>query len=99
MRNAAHLHRTTDPETSRQAAELAASITDAHEDRILWTLEKAGRRADAAMTAEEIAEACGLSAHQVGRRVGRLILQGKVEVVGSKVLSTGRAGRTYRRTR
>ena len=29
----------------------------------------------------------------------RLILQGKVEVVGSKVLSTGRAGRTYRRTR
>ena len=58
-----------------------------------------GRRADAAMTAEEIAEACGLTAHQVGRRVGRLIMVGKVEVVGSKVLSTGRAGRTYRRTR
>ena len=99
MRNAAHLHRTTDPETSRQAAELAALITEAHEDRILWTLEKAGRRSDAAMTAEEIAEACGLTAHQVGRRVGRLIMVGKVEVVGSKVLSTGRAGRTYRRTR
>ena len=49
--------------------------------------------------AEEIAEACGLTAHQVGRRVGRLIMVGKVEVVGSKVLSTGRAGRTYRRTR
>ena len=61
MRNAAHLHRTTDPETSRQAAELAALITEAHEDRILWTLEKAGRRADAAMTAEEIAEACGFA--------------------------------------
>lgn len=78
---------------------MAAGMYASHEDLILWTLEKAGRNLDSAMTAEEIGERCGLSAHEVGRRVGRLILQGKVEVVGSKVLSTGRAGRTYRRTR
>jgi predicted ArsR family transcriptional regulator len=86
------LFRTTDPETSRLAAARVSEFSGEHCRRVLEALQlgPAGQT--------EIAERCGLLAHQVNKRLADLRRSGLVEVTGERTLSaSGRQERVYRR--
>jgi predicted ArsR family transcriptional regulator len=86
------LFRTSDPETSRLAAARVSEFSGEHCRRVLEALQlgPAGQT--------EIAERCGLLAHQVNKRLADLRRSGLVEVTGERTRSaSGRQERVYRR--
>lgn len=68
--------RRTDPDTSKQAAAKAARFAASHSGRILAALQQLGTG-----TANDIAQATGLSVVQVDRRLPELQRAGKVSLV------------------
>ena len=74
-RDARHLARRTDPETSHTAAARAATITADHETRILAAITKAGERG---ACSKEIARATGLTHVQVDRRLAGMRERGLI---------------------
>jgi predicted ArsR family transcriptional regulator len=87
------LFRRTDPATSRVAASRVREFKGQHHRAILAALRlgPAGQ--------SEIADRCGLLAHQVNKRLGELRRAGLVETTGeTRPSSSGRPERVYRAT-
>lgn len=86
--------RTSDPQTSHQAAEQSVRLTKAHEDAIVVALVTFGPGG-----ADRIGKLCvpKLSGHQVGKRLTDLARRGAIEPTGRTVKSdSGRAQREWR---
>jgi predicted ArsR family transcriptional regulator len=83
--------RKSDPPTSRIAARMAGGLRADHQRKILDSLGQGPAGAS------EIAERCGLDAHQVGKRLGEMGRAGLIATTGSTVRSAG--GRPERQWR
>ena len=70
------LSRSTDPKTSKVAAEKAVTFKQTHIDRIYETLKENGK-----MNFQEIAEKAGMRADQVWRRRKEMVDGGWIEVL------------------
>lgn len=79
--DAKHLARSTDPETSHEAAEKAASFAGKHEAACFGAIHDAGAFG---ATAKEIARATGLTDVQVNRRLGNMGERGLIRRNGDK---------------
>lgn len=76
--NPSRLHRTTDPETSVDAAEAAGAIIAGHEGMILRTLHSRRSRVWSGLTSEEIGDVTGLGHVAVARRMRAMADRGLV---------------------
>ncbi len=84
--------RTTDPETSKQAAEQAEDLANKHFSLIHLALIKNG-----ALGKDGIAYVTGLDGNQVARRLPEMQRLGVIELTGQKVESlSGRMEREWR---
>ena len=86
------LARNTDPMTSHLAAAAAMPMAVDHQRRVLRVLKDAGT----ALGAEQIADAIGLDAYQVRKRLPELHSAGLVRLAaGQRMTRTGRAERLW----
>ena len=84
--------RRTDPATSHQAAAKAKDLQAGHHGNILGVLHRFGP-----LGVDGIAARCGLTGHQVGKRMIELERFGAVVQTGKLMLSTsGRSQREWR---
>lgn len=87
--------RRADPTTSKRAAHAAGGLAESHQRAILEFLDGVHPMA---ASYEDIAGALKMDRHAVGRRLKELRISGLIEPAGETLLSTGRAGQTWRRT-
>lgn len=87
MQAASMRARSTDPNTSHQAAANAAEFAGSHCERILKALEDIGSG-----TAPEIGQACGLTVVQVDRRLPELERAGRARVIAAGTVPLVRDG-------
>jgi predicted transcriptional regulator len=83
--------RTTDPQTSKDAARAVGGMADEH-FRIIFAVIATGGD----WTADEIATRCPLDRHQIGRRLGEMEREGMVRVTANqRPTPKGRMARCY----
>lgn len=86
--------RRRDPQTSRDAAARSTGLAHEHFRKILAAMAEGE-----GLTAEEIADRCGLSSVQVNRRVADLLDARKLELIGqTRANRAGRQMRVLRKT-
>jgi predicted ArsR family transcriptional regulator len=94
--DARHLARTEDPSTSHAAAKSAKELRSEHHAIILKVLRVYGGD----WNADEIAAECGLSRHQIGRRLGELEAHGLARRSGNaRPTPSGRMAQCYEAVR
>ena len=85
--------RSSDPETSHQAAAQAGGLASKHQRQILAAL------LDGPAGASGIAARCGLLPHQIGKRIAELAKAGRIVETGRTVTSaSGRGEREWQAT-
>lgn len=84
--------RSTDPQTSHQAAARADRFARGHHKLILDYLTSIAPRSAHYVT---IAQATGLERHAVGRRLGELANAGLILCTGTLTLPNGNSGRAW----
>lgn len=83
--------RTTDPQTSKDAARAVGGMADEHFSTIFAVMETGGD-----WTADEVASRCPLDRHQIGRRLGEMERDGMVRVTANqRPTPKGRMARCY----
>lgn len=90
--NPQHLARTSNPETSTEAAKSTQTLVQQHHVLILGALMQGPGGCD------QIAARAGLQPHAVGKRLGELEKAGAIRLTGATVPSnSGRAQRVWER--
>lgn len=86
------LVRSTDPSTSRQAAERVAEFAHKHHTLVLGVIAGAAEP----LGAEQIGDACGLGAYEVRKRLPELQADGLIELApGTRRTRSGRHERLW----